>query len=116
MQSFIKSAAATTPWRDTEELRDDLRRSFKRDRILLRDCRGHGTFETAKFYFIFKWGMGHEGGRNVGEIMESEDRIGGERIDTETKPVLGEERIATATRRTPARSHTSRRSPAAPDA
>ena len=74
------------------------------------------TFETAKFYFIFKWGLGHEGGRNVGEIMESEDRIGGERIDTETKPVLGEERIATATRRTPARSHTSRRSPAAPDA
>jgi uncharacterized protein with ACT and thioredoxin-like domain len=52
----------------------------------------------------------------MSEIMESEDRIGEERIATETKPVLGEERIATATRRTPARSHTSRRSPAAPDA
>jgi hypothetical protein len=68
MQSFIKSAAATTPWRDTKELRDDLRRSFKRDRILLRDCRGHGTFETAKFYFIFKpngdW-VTKEGGMSV---------------------------------------------------
>jgi hypothetical protein len=75
-----------------------------------------GLLKRQNFIFIFKWGMGHEGGRNVSEIMESEDRIGEERIATETKPVLGEERIATATRRTPARSHTSRRSPAAPDA